>query len=142
MDEPADAGEPGGQEESGEQGEPGETAEPEASGEPGGSSGGGLWDRTLDLDFTINPDGSVTENNAGSKNSPYTVNGNNGIIDPVESALGVSKSAPIDMLQAMAGTNPNYYSAREFQINCQRCVPTFELQRRGYNVEALPNPGR
>ena len=40
---------------------------------------------------------------------------------------------------ALSGTNPNYDKAREYQINCQRCVPTYEMRRRGYDVEALGN---
>ena len=40
---------------------------------------------------------------------------------------------------ALSGTNPNYTKAREYQINCQRCVPTYEMRRRGYDVEALGN---
>ena len=40
---------------------------------------------------------------------------------------------------ALSGTNPNYNKAREYQINCQRCVPTYEMRRRGYDVEALGN---
>lgn len=27
-----------------------------------------------------------------------------------------------------------------YSINCQRCAPTYELRRRGYDVTALPNP--
>lgn len=39
--------------------------------------------------------------------------------------------------QALAATNPNYKSgANEYTRNCQRCVYAYELQRRGYNVEA------
>lgn len=34
--------------------------------------------------------------------------------------------------------NPNYSLGREYQINCQRCVPTYEMRRRGFDVEALP----
>ena len=41
--------------------------------------------------------------------------------------------------QALKGTNPNYPTSREYRINCQRCVPTYEMRRRGYDVEALPN---
>lgn len=40
---------------------------------------------------------------------------------------------------ALSGTNPNYDKAREYRINCQRCVPTYEMRRRGYDVEALGN---
>ena len=38
----------------------------------------------------------------------------------------------------ISATNPNYRSGSEWQINCQRCVPTYEMRRRGYDVEALP----
>ncbi len=35
-------------------------------------------------------------------------------------------------------TNPNY-ATKEYGYthNCQRCVPTYELRKRGYNVEAF-----
>lgn len=35
-------------------------------------------------------------------------------------------------------TNPNYNLGKEYKINCQRCVPTYEMRRRGFDVEALP----
>jgi len=35
-------------------------------------------------------------------------------------------------------TNPNYKMGVEFRLNCQKCVPTYEMRRRGYDVEALP----
>lgn len=36
-------------------------------------------------------------------------------------------------------TNPNYNNTKpEWYRNCQRCVPTYEMRRRGYDVEALP----
>ena len=34
--------------------------------------------------------------------------------------------------------NPNYNLGREWKINCQRCVPTFEMRRRGYDVTTKP----
>jgi SPP1 gp7 family putative phage head morphogenesis protein len=34
--------------------------------------------------------------------------------------------------------NPNYSVGREYQINCQRTVPTYEMRRRGYDVVAKP----
>ena len=34
--------------------------------------------------------------------------------------------------------NPNYKLDRKWQINCQRCVPTFEIRRRGFDVTAKP----
>lgn len=36
--------------------------------------------------------------------------------------------------------NPNYSKGREYKINCQRCVPTYEMRARGYDVQALPKP--
>lgn len=40
---------------------------------------------------------------------------------------------------ALEGVNPNVRSGRrEWLINCQRCAPTYELRRRGYDVTALP----
>lgn len=35
-------------------------------------------------------------------------------------------------------TNPNYNPENEWGINCQRCVPTYEMRRRGYDVTAFP----
>lgn len=37
--------------------------------------------------------------------------------------------------------NPNYNLGRQWKINCQRCVPTFEMRRRGLNVTTLPREG-
>lgn len=62
------------------------------------------------------------------------------ILDPVEKAIGVQKGAPIDMTQAAAKANPRFAEGGQYMINCQRCVPTYELRRRGYNVVALPRP--
>lgn len=42
---------------------------------------------------------------------------------------------------ALERTNPNYdetWRTTEYNENCQRCVWAYELQRRGYDVEALP----
>lgn len=38
----------------------------------------------------------------------------------------------------MTGANPHYREGREWQFNCQRCVYAYEMQRRGYDVEAMP----
>ena len=43
------------------------------------------------------------------------------------------------MESAMKNANPHYYEGVEYQINCQRCIYAYEMQRRGYDVEALPN---
>lgn len=39
---------------------------------------------------------------------------------------------------ALEHTNPHYRDSWQYQQNCQRCVWAYELQRRGYDVEALP----
>ncbi len=36
--------------------------------------------------------------------------------------------------------NPNYALGREWRVNCQRCVPTYEMRKRGYDVTTLPKP--
>ena len=35
-------------------------------------------------------------------------------------------------------TNPNYNLGRAYQINCQKCVPAYEMRMRGYDVIARP----
>ncbi len=35
-------------------------------------------------------------------------------------------------------TNPNFSSGLMLQINCQKCVPTYEMRMRGYDVQARP----
>lgn len=55
------------------------------------------------------------------------------------SALG-RPGAPKTPEEALANANAaNYNKDRTYQINCQRVVWAYELQRRGYDVEALPN---
>ena len=43
-----------------------------------------------------------------------------------------------DYIEDLKDTNPNYNKGKKWKINCQRCVPTYEMRRRGYNVTALP----
>lgn len=42
------------------------------------------------------------------------------------------------MDEALKAVNPNFAKGLEWQKNCQRCVYAYEMQRRGYDVEALP----
>ncbi len=44
----------------------------------------------------------------------------------------ISAKANID------AANPNYYSGDEWKVNCQRCVPTYEMRSRGYDVTSQP----
>ncbi len=39
---------------------------------------------------------------------------------------------------ALSDANPNYDEGEEWTVNCQRCVPTYEMRRRGFDVSALP----
>lgn len=48
------------------------------------------------------------------------------------------KGDPHDMDTARQTSNPNYFKGREWQQNCQRCIYAYEMQRRGYDVEAKP----
>jgi hypothetical protein len=59
--------------------------------------------------------------------------------DIIEQATGATQGLPIDVFQSVKQTNPKYAPNTPYSINCQRCVPTYELRRRGYDVEALPN---
>ncbi len=60
------------------------------------------------------------------------------VSDTVEKALGIRKGQPIDYREAAEKANPNFQTDTEYQINCQRCVPVYELRRRGYPVTAMP----
>ena len=58
--------------------------------------------------------------------------------DKMAVALGVKKGDPMGIQEAAKGTNPLYGKGNGYKENCQRCVITYELRRRGYPVEALP----
>lgn len=66
--------------------------------------------------------------------------GNLGGVIPanLKEAIG-AKGAPNSIAESLIETNPHHsYSAKEFSENCQRCVVAYELNRRGYDVTALP----
>lgn len=48
------------------------------------------------------------------------------------------KGKQADIWSAMKDTNPHFYEDKKWQYNCQRCVFAYEMQRRGYDVEAKP----
>lgn len=74
----------------------------------------------------------------GGSKSGLTPIASPAILDVVEQAVGVRKGTPMEIKQAVVGANPNYSTGREYKINCQRCVQTCELRRRGYDVIAKP----
>lgn len=56
-------------------------------------------------------------------------------------AIGVTQGPPMTSTEAMKGANPYFEDRRNapYSINCQRCVPTYEMRIRGYDVIANPN---
>lgn len=66
-----------------------------------------------------------------------------GLLEMKSSEFELPAKGKISLSKALSGTNPNYIKGvrNEYSTNCQRCVPTYEMRRRGYNVEALPNSG-
>lgn len=59
-----------------------------------------------------------------------------------ESQLPVlgGQGTPLSMADALKGANPKFARGTQYAVNCQRCVQTYELRRRGYDVETLPKP--
>ena len=47
----------------------------------------------------------------------------------------------VDEPLGISGVNPNFERGEEYQENCQRCVPAYELRLRGYDVTAKPTDG-
>ena len=51
------------------------------------------------------------------------------------------KTNVTDFSDDLSKTNPNWSTKEaQWQNNCQRCVPTYEMRRRGFNVTAKPQP--
>lgn len=48
------------------------------------------------------------------------------------------KSGNPDIISDLKNSNPHFNEGKAYQINCQKCVPTYEMRRRGYDVEAFP----
>jgi hypothetical protein len=58
--------------------------------------------------------------------------------ESLKEAIG-PKGAPNSIADSVVKTNPHWNTSyREFSENCQRCVVAYELNRRGYDVTALP----
>lgn len=86
------------------------------------------------------------KNPTGNTANSFTDEEASGIIDTphtadiVEKAVGARQGTPISIEDAITGANPNYSLGGRYTINCQRCVQTYELRRRGYDVIAKPKP--
>lgn len=62
-----------------------------------------------------------------------------GIIEPGEVLDKYDRKAQYThWTEDLKATNPNYNQGAEYQNNCQRCVASYELRRRGYKVRAKP----
>lgn len=56
-----------------------------------------------------------------------------------DSLAGIRKGTEATPEEATERVNTHHYDTdRTYRENCQRCVWAYELQRRGYDVEALP----
>lgn len=52
----------------------------------------------------------------------------------------VKQGKPMNFTQADGGApNPNFKKGGGYEKNCQSCVVAYEMRRRGFNVEAMPN---
>jgi len=62
-------------------------------------------------------------------------------IEDVEKALGIKRGREMTFLEANEGRgNPNYNKGGGYTMNCQSCVVTNELRRRGFDLSAQMNP--
>ena len=84
--------------------------------------------------------GFVQKNNVRPAQNSVASNPKPVIMDVVEKAVGAHKGVSLDAAGAISGANPNYSAGGAYRINCQRCVQTYELRRRGYDVIAKPMP--
>ena len=84
--------------------------------------------------------GFVQKNNVSLAQNSVASNPKPVIMDVVEKAVGAHKGVSLDAAGAISGANPNYSAGGAYRINCQRCVQTYELRRRGYDVIAKPMP--
>ncbi len=72
---------------------------------------------------------------------------NAGKSDTIKSTSGAvldnfsRKTNVTDFSDDLSKTNPNWSTQEaQWRNNCQRCVPTYEMRRRGFNVTAKPQP--
>ena len=77
---------------------------------------------------------------SSSPGSTMSTAGSTGSGDPIGQMLKITKGTPITDYEAVLKSNPNYSKGPGWRNNCQRCVPTYELRRRGYDVIAKPRP--
>jgi len=63
-------------------------------------------------------------------------------IEALAKRLGIEAGEPMTHEQANTmRPNPHFQEDEQYQINCQSAVVTYELRRRGLDIEAFGNPG-
>jgi SPP1 gp7 family putative phage head morphogenesis protein len=88
--------------------------------------------------------GDLVDKTTGRQRTLEELVSSPGVTKPIkaEEALpyvGIKRGTPIPADKALAGANPMYTTGgMAYSKNCQRCVQTYELRRRGYDVEAKP----
>ena len=61
-------------------------------------------------------------------------------LSEVEKKLGITRGAEMSFIEANEGRgNTNFGKGKEYGVNCQSCVVSNELRRRGFDVTAMPN---
>jgi len=68
---------------------------------------------------------------------PSTPEPKSDIINPLDTWKRIKGSH--DIPDDLTNVNPNYRDGgRPYRVNCTHCVPSYEMRRRGYDVEATP----
>jgi hypothetical protein len=92
-----------------------------------------------DLAAAVNsPAPAAGKKGGGGEYNIDSANGNDGTNDSIGQMLKVKRKSPFSVDDSIKGVNPHYLKSRAHQRNCQRCVPTFEMRCRGYDVKAKP----
>ena len=76
---------------------------------------------------------------AGGKMAPESYNPSEFYQSPVDYSAFYDGLAADFRTYCLTGTNPNFEQSPVYRDNCQRCVPTCELRRRGVEAEVYPS---
>jgi len=98
-----------------------------------GLRGYSYWAETQQAEFDLMEYAGFEKWNRGRKEeNPFVAN-----IEKLSDMFGGRK--PMTKEEANSGhNNPHYKEHESYRINCQSCVISYELRRRGFDVEALP----
>lgn len=94
------------------------------------------WDKWLDeYEQRHSEDGKKILNKFSDSSTINTGSTPSGFAPPKSWKI---KSGNSDIINDLKNCNPHFNEGKAYQINCQKCVPTYEMRRRGYDVEAFP----